>query len=434
MISKKDCISSGIKHLDNLLGGGVYIGDNVVWYDDVGSLAYEFCYNFIKISLKDKKSLIYLSFDRSMKNLMEQLGPLADSPTLTILDCFTHGKGERAKVFLQFYENNNPHRQCQIVKVEEPQNVDHVTGAFYGLHKTMKGDVRFVFDSLTGMQELWGGEEYIQKFYSHSCPRLYDLNTIAYWIVEKAAHSQMLRAHINKIAQVAIDLSVKRGKTVLTILKAEKREHDTLNKPYSYWSKGHDLTFESEKQVKGSTGVGKRIKELRTKRGLSQTELAKLVGVTPSTISQVESDLIHPSLPALFKIAEVIAVEMKSFFQESGNIKEHIVFPHSEAVEVTPKDFPSNNIKAKLLTPLDFGPKAEPYLIEIPPGEEISAHFFVHKGEEFGYLLSGELVLRQEKTDHTISPGDVIYLTSEIPAKWKNPGESVSVLLWLKIR
>jgi transcriptional regulator with XRE-family HTH domain len=298
----------------------------------------------------------------------------------------------------------------------------------------MKGDVRFVFDSLTGMQELWGGEEHIQKFYSHSCPRLYDLNTIAYWIVEKAAHSQMLRAHINKIAQVAIDLSVKRGKTVLTILKAEKREHDTLNKPYSYWSKGHDLTFESEKRVKGGIGVGKRIKELRTKRGFSQTELAKLVGVTPSTISQVESDLIHPSLPALFKIAEVLAVEMKSFFQESGNIKEHIVFHNSEAVEVTPKDFPSNNIKAKLLTPLDFGPRAEPYLIEIPPGEEISNHFFVHKGEEFGYLLSGELILRQEKADHIINPGDVVYLTSEIPAKWKNPGKGVSVLLWLKIR
>jgi len=40
-----------------------------------------------------------------------------------------------------------------------------------------------------GMQKIWGGEDAILKFYSHSCPRLYELNTIAYWIMEKKAHS-----------------------------------------------------------------------------------------------------------------------------------------------------------------------------------------------------------------------------------------------------
>ncbi len=63
------------------------------------------------------------------------------------------------------------------------------------------------------MQELWGDESHILKFYSHSCPRLYELNTIAYWIIEKGALSERLKVHINKITQVAIDLSIKRGKT-----------------------------------------------------------------------------------------------------------------------------------------------------------------------------------------------------------------------------
>ena len=52
--------------------------------------------------------------------------------------------------------------------------------------------------------------------------------------------------------------------------------------------------------------LGLRLKEFRLRRGLSQTELAKLVGVTPSTISQVESNLIYPSLPALMKMAEAL--------------------------------------------------------------------------------------------------------------------------------
>ena len=66
-------------------------------------------------------------------------------------------------------------------------------------------------ESLTGMQDLWEGEEHILKFYFHSCPKLYEMDTIAYWIIEKNAHSSKLKAHINQVAQVAIDLSMDQG-------------------------------------------------------------------------------------------------------------------------------------------------------------------------------------------------------------------------------
>ncbi len=436
MVSEKNKISSGISKLDHILGGGVFIGDNVVWYDDVGSLAPVFCLNFIKASQEQKKSLIYLSFDRSIKNILEQLGPLAENRFLTIMDCFTYGKGEGAEIFLKFYEEDvlDRDRQCQIIRVDEPQNIDHVTGAFYGLHKTMKGDVRFVFDSLTGMQQLWGGEEHILKFYSHSCPRLYELNTIAYWIVEKGAHSQRLKAHINKMTQVAIDLSLKRGKTSLTVVKAEKRDISILNKPFYYWSKGLDVIFDSERGATSRIDLGTRLKELRTKRGLSQTELAKLVGVTPSTISQVESNQIYPSLPALIKMAEILSVEVSSFFKELEDISKQIVFPASEALDVPFPGLPKGSICGKLMTPVDLDPKAEPYLIEIPPKTDLASHFFIHKGEELGYMLSGKLQLKLEKEIRTVRAGDLVYLTSEMPSQWKNPGPDVAKLLWLKIK
>ena len=144
------------------------------------------------------------------------------------------------------------------------------------------------------------------------------MQTIAYWIIEKRAHSTRLKAHINQIAQVAIDLSVRRGKTSLTILKAEKRNLDSLNRPQHYWSKDLTITFDSDTHTTSQTDLGARLKQLRGKRGLSQTELAKFVGVTPSTISQVESYLIYPSLPALLKMAEILAVEVSSFFQEKA--------------------------------------------------------------------------------------------------------------------
>jgi transcriptional regulator with XRE-family HTH domain/KaiC/GvpD/RAD55 family RecA-like ATPase len=432
-MTKRMRVASGVSQLDRLLGG-LYIGDNVVWHDDAGSLASVFCLNFIQTSLTQKKPFIYVSFDRSPRNLLEKLGPLSEYPSLTILDCFTHGKGAGSGVFLKFYEQDSSSLPCGIIQVDKPHLVENVMDAFYGVHGTMEGDVRFVFESLTGMQELWGGEEDLLKFYTHSCPRLYELNTIAYWIIEKEAHSPRLRAQINQIAQVAIDLSVRRGTTSLTVLKAENRDLDTLNQPFHYSSKHLNITFDTQKRSTGRIDLGMRLKELRTKRGLSQTELAKRVGVTPSTISQVESNSIYPSLPALLKMAEILAVEVNSFFQGSEELTNRVVFPVGERVEVRFPDLPTGSIKARLLTPLDFDLKAESYFIEIPGKKSLPSHFFIHKGEEMGYLLSGELRLKFQKGINTIQEGDVVYLTTETPIQWTNPGPSTAQLLWIKIR
>jgi len=431
-MNEKLRIATGVSQLDMLLGG-LFIGDNVVWHDDAGSLASVFCSNFIQASEAQHRPIIYVSFDRSPRNLMEKLGPLADYDYLTILDCFTYGKGEGSEVFLKFYEDNERDYRCRIVTSDEPRKMKKVMDDFYGIHEEMEGDVRFVFESITGMQELWGGEEHFLAFYTHSCPRLYELNTIAYWIMEKGAHSSRLKAQINQIAQVAIDLSVKRGTTSLTILKAEKRDMDTLNKPYNYWTKDLNVIFDSEKRKKGRVDLGMRLKELRTKRGLSQTELAKLVGVTPSTISQVESNLIYPSLPALLKMAEILSIDVSSFFHESSDMGSRIVFTDSDVSEVKLSDLPEGSIEARLLTPLDFDPKAEPYFIDIPPRKTLPSHFFIHKGEEVGYLLSGKLQLKLEKAVHIVQTGDIVYLTSEMPSQWKNPGPGVAKLLWFKI-
>ena len=433
MHSEKLRVASGVSQLDNLLGG-LYIGDNVVWYDNSGSLASVYCLNFIQASQAQNRPLIYVSFDRSPKNLLEKLGVLAQNNQLIILDCFTYGKGSGSNVFLNFYKSKKLKWPCQIIRVDEPRQTDKVMDALYGIHGTLVGEVRFVFESLTGMQELWGGEQHLINFYSHSCPRLYELNTVAYWIIEKRAHSPRLRAQINQIAQVAIDLSVKRGKTSLTILKAENRELDTINKSFNYWSKDLRITFDSEKRSTEWFDLGLRLKEFRTRRGLSQTELAKLVGVTPSSISQVESNIIYPSLPALLKMAEVLAVELSSFFKESIDITRRMIFPSDESVEIKLPNLPEGNIYAKLLIPVDFKPKAEPYLLEIPPKKTLPSHFFIHKGQEIGYLLSGKLQLKLEKSLYNVRSGDMIYLTSEMPSQWKNPGPGTAKLLWIKIK
>jgi transcriptional regulator with XRE-family HTH domain/KaiC/GvpD/RAD55 family RecA-like ATPase len=433
VVLKRQRVPSGVSRLDLLLGG-LFIGDNVVWHDDAGSLSPVFCLNFLQASQLHKKPIIFVSFDRSPKNLLDKLGNLAHYPGLIILDCFTNGKGGGSDFFLKFYEEPEPEPPCRIIKVEEPRDPQEFMDLLYKVHGSLQGDVRFIFESLTGMQELWGSEDRLLTFYSHSCPRLYDLNTIAYWVLEKNAHSSRFRAQINQIAQVAIELTIKRGTTSLTILKAENRSPEEFHKPHNYWTKDLTVVFDDDRGTGGRMELGLRLKEFRLRRGLSQTELAKLVGVTASTISQVESNLIYPSLPALMKMAEVLAVDLTSFFEDRQEETGRRIFTPADAVEVKFPNVPEGAVLARLLYPVDFKVKAEPYLIEITPKATLPAHFFFHKGEEVGYVLSGRLQVQVGKGVYNLKTGDVIYLTSEIPGKWRNPGPAVARLLWVKVK
>jgi len=384
--------------------------------------------------LTRKKPLIYVTFDRSPKNLVSFLGPLAESQNLTILDCFTNGKGDRSEVFNKFYEKDGALWPYQVIKVNDPTNPTHVGEAIYGLHSNFSGDVHFILDSLTGMQTLWGGEEHVIDFYARTCPRLYELDTIAYWLIEKGAHSNKLKANINKIAQVAIDLSVRRGKSTLKIIKAEKRNSKFLNEHHGYLCEESGIVFESQRKITVKFDLGAKIKSIRLMRGFSQKHLAALTGVTPSTISQVEKNLIYPSLPALFRIAESLSVEAATFLKDHDLKKNDFVYPVDQRTAISLERIPKDYADADLLLPSDTDGPVEATIVRIRPGKQLSGHFFAHKGKEMGYLIAGSLEMTVNNQPYEVNTGDAVYLQKDTPGKWRNTAETTAELLWLKFK
>ncbi len=437
IMNKPTLVSSGIPDLEQLLEG-MYVGDNVVWYDDAGSLAWVFGCNFIKDALAKGRPMIYVSCDRSPKNLIKKLGSLADHPGLVIMDCFTFGKGAGNGVFRRYLEQEARDLACRVVSVENPGDPEEFSQTIYALHAELETpdgpEVRLVFESLTGMQEIWGGaEESLLSFYVRACPRLYELNTVAYWVIEKEAHSQRLKSQINQIAQVVLDLAIRRGTTRISVIKAENRE-PPLQTPHAYWTRGTEVYFHPQGRSSRPLQLGPKIKALRTKKGLSQSELARMVGVTASSISQIESDSIHPSLPALVRLAEVLNVEMGYFFSSGLGGPARVIHSLSDSRSIQLGGLPKDSLSARLFVPMDFAGRGEPYLLEIPGGRILNRHFFLHKGEELGYVLKGRLELKLDGMMQSAREGDLIYLSSEIPAEWRNPGQDAAQLLWIKIR
>ena len=62
--------------------------------------------------------------------------------------------------------------------------------------------------------------------------------------------------------------------------------------------------------------IGKRIKQLRVRNGLTQAGLASRCELTKGFVSQLENDLATPSLPALMDLVEALGSDMSTIFSE----------------------------------------------------------------------------------------------------------------------
>lgn len=69
-------------------------------------------------------------------------------------------------------------------------------------------------------------------------------------------------------------------------------------------------------------GIGKRIKEARENNGLTQNELAELIGVTGSAITNYEKETSHPKEPIMYKLIEALKVDANYLFQDVVKLQE----------------------------------------------------------------------------------------------------------------
>lgn len=71
--------------------------------------------------------------------------------------------------------------------------------------------------------------------------------------------------------------------------------------------------------------LGKRIKEIRKSKGLTQEQLSEMIDIETSSLSGIESGRFYPSLHVLEKIAHVFDVELIEFFKFSTvNLPENL--------------------------------------------------------------------------------------------------------------
>jgi transcriptional regulator with XRE-family HTH domain len=169
-------------------------------------------------------------------------------------------------------------------------------------------------------------------------------------------------------------------------------------------------------------GMGSRLRQLRTQRGLSLAEVAAAVGISIGFLSALERSQMSASVGTLRKLARYYRTNILDFFDPTESNTRLVRPSKRKVLEAGP------GVRMELLA---WGNTVmEPHLFRIAP-QAGSGDSYAHEGEEFLFVLRGELQISLAGEKYHLKRGDSFYFESATPHHWKNPGRSETWLLWI---
>ena len=151
--------------------------------------------------------------------------------------------------------------------------------------------------------------------------------------------------------------------------------------------------------------IGEKVKELRIQKGLTQEELADRSELSRGFISQLERDLTSPSIATLVDLLQCLGTDLKDFFNDTE--EEQIVFANQDYFEKIDETLHN---KIEWIIPNAQKNIMEPIRVTLEPNGSTYPDV-PHEGEEFGFVLSGNISIHVGKKVYRAKKGESFYFT-----------------------
>ncbi len=177
--------------------------------------------------------------------------------------------------------------------------------------------------------------------------------------------------------------------------------------------------------------VGEKIKQLREKKGLSLKEVADATGFSTALLSQMESHLVSPSLGSIIKLAKALEVRVGDFFGETQGEPFAIVRKDERKTvsRFASKEGVSYGYSYESLGFEKKDRRMEPFIVTLEPAPLKTSKTSAHEGEEFIFVLEGEMEVVLGNHTDILYPGDSIYYDSNIPHRVRCHQDKVARIL-----
>lgn len=277
----------------------------------------------------------------------------------------------------------------------------------------------FVFDRLTAVEDAWGDDAGLTLFLA-ACPRLYRRRSLAIWPVRSDQHRPSFLRRLAEVTQVVVELSSGEGQVTCTVRKADGRGAGVVGRTQ------HAQVVDGDLEALDPPGttrqrLGTMIRDQRLIRGLSQAELARKVGITPSALSQVERGVRGPAGDTLVRVWEVLGVP---FGPTTGDDPGYVVSRRSGRERQQLQE----GLTGQRL--VDDPATGQVWLLEVDPGATGDRGPFTVKMAETVTVVRGVLDLRVGGRTETLHEGDALVSKVAVVTAWANPGDATTEVLW----
>ena len=169
--------------------------------------------------------------------------------------------------------------------------------------------------------------------------------------------------------------------------------------------------------------IGKKLMELRLQNELTLEDLASRSELTKGFLSQVERNLTMPSIPTLEDILEALGTNLSEFFHDEPETQ--IVFSNLDFFVDEQEEY-----QIEWIVPNAQKNEMEPILLTLHP--QGKSHILsAHHGEEFGYVLKGNVTLVRENKRYKLKAKETFYLDGSKSHYLYNHGTSDAKILWI---
>lgn len=175
--------------------------------------------------------------------------------------------------------------------------------------------------------------------------------------------------------------------------------------------------------------IGRRLRHLRKESGLTLKELAKLANCSVSLLSKFENDRASPSIRMLHKISSALSSNIGALFDAPPAVDTQIARQGQRPI-LSLRTGKEVSVSLERLLPQDGKRVLQGNIHIVPPGKG-SDGAIRHEGEEFGYILAGQLLLTVEDETYDLRQGDSFTFPSALAHSYINPGVETTRIIWI---
>ncbi len=192
-MSVPDKVSTGIRGFDSIIDK-LRLGDNVVWQVDNIESYKKVVAPYASQARQDGRKLIYVRFGRHAPLLAAE--------------------------------------EAEMVTMDPVRGFESFATAVHSLVEREGLYAFYVFDCLTDLLDCWYSDLMIRNFFKVTCPFLFELDTIAYFAIQRSAHTYSTIAGIRETTQLLLDLYSVGGESYIHPLKVWQRYSPTMFFPH----------------------------------------------------------------------------------------------------------------------------------------------------------------------------------------------------------